>query len=219
VTDQSTASFAAERSKIYWLLSRFYLEQPDRPFIGELQEWLEQRPHEDDAVLIPEFDKLSHALHELRTEDDILGLQKEFTRLFGGLRKETALPPPFESVFREGRLAGDVTVDVDHHYRLAGYGEIHPEAGPQDHLGVELRYMSLLCYDEHVAFEQGDVSKEAALREQQRTFLDRHLLKWAPDYCAKLAQEAHIAFYSAIAAMTAYSLKVDTRLLERMMAA
>lgn len=219
MTDQSTASFAAERSKIYWLLSRFYLEQPDRPFIGELREWLGQGPHEADAVSVPEFDKLSHALHELQSDDDILGLQKEFTRLFGGLRKEAALPPPFESVFREGRLAGDITVDVDHHYRLAGYGEIYPEAGPQDHLGVELRYMSLLCYDELVAFEQGDASKETALRDQQWNFLDRHLLKWAPDYCAKLAQEARIDFYSAIAAMTAYSLKADTHMLERMMAA
>lgn len=219
MSDESSLSFAAERSKIYWLLSRFYLEQPDRSFIEELQEWTGPRQTSHAEQPITEFDELSRALAELQSSNDLLDLQKEYTRLFAGLKKNQALPPPYESIFRDGNLAGDITVDVNHHYWQAGYGDIYPEAGPQDHLGVELRYMSLLCYDEHAALEQRDIIKENALRSQQWVFLEHHLTKWAPDYCAMLEQESRMPFYSAIASLTAFSLKTDTGMLARIMAA
>lgn len=219
MTEQATASFVAERSRIYWLLSHFFLEQPDRSFINELNEWLVQGNTSGDAGTLQVFDDVSSALSLLQSDEALLGLQKEYTRLFAGLRKNDALPPPYECVFREGRLAGDITVDVNHHYALAGFADIYPEAGPQDHLGVELRFMSLLCYEEHSAETLGDIGKVLALRNQQREFLDRHLLRWVPDYCVMLGQESRVDFYSGIATLTAYSLKTDSDMLERLVAA
>jgi len=100
-------------------------------------------------------------------------------------------------------------------YQRAGYGEFEEGVGPQDHLGVELKFMAFLCHDESVACTKQNSTKEvAALRDAQRQFLQDHLLAWVPAYCERLQREAQEDFYAAAASLTAELLGEDYALLQ-----
>ncbi|HEY5309326.1 MAG TPA: hypothetical protein VIK97_12515, partial [Casimicrobiaceae bacterium] len=48
-----------------------------------------------------------------------------------------------------------------------------------------------------------------ALLEREQTFLDGHLLCWVPTYCERMASEAHVRFFGALARMTVAVLTLD----------
>ena len=96
----------------------------------------------------------------------------------------------------------DATQSVRAHYLAAGFGEIAPEAGPQDHLGAELRFLSMLSFREAEAWEREAEAKALAMQEAQRAFLEQHLMTWLPDYSLRLADESREPFYRAVAQLT-----------------
>lgn len=138
----------------------------------------------------------------------------EHARLFGGLQQGYGPPPPFESVWRTGQLMGDISVQVTDTYLEAGFAEIDPAVGPQDHLGVELKFMGLMCFQEAQAWGAGRVEEAGQWLRRQRAFLDRHLLVWAPDYCGTIARESREPFYAAVGELTHRILSEDRILLD-----
>ncbi|RMD70480.1 MAG: hypothetical protein D6819_04190 [Gammaproteobacteria bacterium] len=179
---------AAERSRIYWFLSRLYLEPPD----GELLEAVRRLPAD------PPWGALQEAAEGQSQES----LAVEFTRLFRGIKEGYGPPPPYESLYREGRLMGESTLEVMGCYERAGFGIIEPSAGPQDHLGVELRFMALLSYEEGEARSRDDRGEAERRLGQQRDFLAAHLGAWLPPYCSTLAGECREDFYREVARFT-----------------
>ena len=57
-----------------------------------------------------------------------------------------------------------------------------------DHLSVELAFLQFLCVKEGLAEEQGREDLAALAREGQRSFLEQHLLRWAPACCARFEE-------------------------------
>lgn len=104
---------------------------------------------------------------------------------------------------------GDSTMAVEAAYREAGFDPPVPEAGPPDHLGAELRFLSLACYREMEAWQAGDSAAAAAWIERERRFLDEHLLAWVPGHCERLAQAAETPFYRAIVSQIAQACRAD----------
>lgn len=64
-----------------------------------------------------------------------------------------------------------------------------------DHIGVELEFMHHLAEAELKALEEGDKEAVKALREIQKEFLDKHLLRWAPLYLINVKYEARTPLY------------------------
>ncbi|MFA5233229.1 MAG: molecular chaperone TorD family protein [Sulfurimonas sp.] len=64
-----------------------------------------------------------------------------------------------------------------------------------DHIGVELEFMHHLAVAELKALEEGDKEAVKALREIQKEFLDKHLLRWAPLYLINVKYEARTPLY------------------------
>jgi TorA maturation chaperone TorD len=98
----------------------------------------------------------------------------------------------------------------------AEFDRVAPEAGPQDHIGAELRFMSLLCYRESRAWGGGDRALAESLRANQMRFLDDHLLQWVPGYCEALSQAAAEPLYEGLAQMTRDALAEDRRVLDEL---
>ena len=195
------AGLAEARSKTWWLLSRFYLERPEVSFLEELRLALD----EPAGGRVADMDRDMEILHEALT-GDLAGLSgrlsQEYTRLFRGIQDQLGPPPPFESLYRGQALMGDLTLAVMQRYEAAGFAAVVPEAGPQDHLGAELRFLALLCFREAEAWRAGD-GEAAYLRiAQQRAFLDEHLLAWLSDYAGRIARESREPFYAATARLT-----------------
>jgi TorA maturation chaperone TorD len=70
-----------------------------------------------------------------------------------------------------------------------------------DHIGVELEFMHHLAEAELKALEDGDKEAVKALREIQKEFLDKHLLRWAPLYLINVKYEARTPLYYDVADM------------------
>ncbi|MBW6488147.1 molecular chaperone TorD family protein [Sulfurimonas sp.] len=70
-----------------------------------------------------------------------------------------------------------------------------------DHIGVELEFMHHLAVAELKALEEGDKEAVKALREIQKEFLDKHLLRWAPLYLINVKYEARTPLYYDVADM------------------
>jgi len=195
---------AGQRSRGYWLLSRLFLEVPTAPRLADLGLMLtgEGRYAVADGVA-----ELLQAVGLAQAQPEFAAAA--FTRHLVIGDKENREPLPYEAHVREGRLPGESTAQVRAAMLAAGYTEVAPEAPSPDHLGAELRFMALLCHDEHRAWCEGDAATAAASLERQRAFLADHLALWGPDYCRGLAARTDDAYLRAIANLAAASIADD----------
>lgn len=200
---------AARRSQSYWLLSRLFLEQPEQPMLEELAKALKAGHGADPTVandlrLLQEAVEAALASPSARTD-----LQVEYTRLLSGTSKASGAPEPYESMSVEGRLFGESTEAVSAAYVDAGHPDPAPEAGPPDHIGTEVRFMSILCYHEMEAWREGNESDADELLERELDFLDAHVMLWVPAFCDRLAELTTHSFYLAVAKLTAAACRQD----------
>jgi TorA maturation chaperone TorD len=200
-TPTELQDLAEIRSRTWWLLSRFYLERPEPSFLAELTAAFGSTPDEDAA---PDawVKTLVACLASAPPTDLSRRLRVEFTRLFRGIQEGQGPPPPYESLYRGQSVGGDLTLSVRNRYRAAGFNEIEPSVGPQDHLGAELRFLALLALREAQAWECADSDAAQARIVQQQGFLETHLLTWLPDYVVRIQTESPEPFYSAAAGLT-----------------
>lgn len=207
-------ALAEDRSKLYWLLSGFFLDPPTVDSLQALHSQLSggtREPLDAANPLLAELQAILEAASDLDRLATELGV--EYTRLFHGLKEGVGLPPPYESVHRESRLMGAATAAVAGAYADAGYGEIHAPAGPQDHLGVELRFLSLLCFDESRFWDGDNFSAAHSSWSRQWNFLTRHVLAWIPAYCDALERVSAVDYYRTIAGLTRNGLQHDHQVL------
>lgn len=196
------AADAERRGATYWLLARLVLEAPTPALLEELHRTLGEAPADLEEPLGREVIALRDAVAAAagggsRDAD----LEVEHTRLWAGLSKRYGPPPPYESVVREDRLPGDATTAVASEYAVAGVDPEVPEAGPADHLAVELRYLAICCIREAAARKAGDSQLAASWIRRQTSFLDEHLLQWAPQHCTAVFEQARTAYHRATAAL------------------
>ncbi len=134
-------------------------------------------------------------------EGEVEELATDHARLFVG--PFALLAPPYGSVYldRERRLMGDSTLEVEAFYREAGLEVAEGFPEPPDHVVVELEYMHFLACQEINARRSGDPAA-GRFRHLQRTFLDRHLGAWLPDFTHRVEAQALTRFYRGLAAAT-----------------
>ena len=71
-----------------------------------------------------------------------------------------------------------------------------------DHIAVELEFMYHLCEAQIKAMNEKDGGAVRELMEVERTFLDKHLLRWAPLYLLNMKFESRTPLYYDTADMT-----------------
>ncbi len=192
------------RSRLYWLLSRLYLERPTYQFLLSLKEKLNEIEDSSEGVeLIRE--SLKGELQEL---SERLGV--EFTRLFRGIKEGYGPPPPYESVYMgEGRVMGETTLVVLRFYTESGLGLMEDIEDPQDYIGAELRFMSLLIYRELEGWETGKKREAFNTMKREKEFLEKHMLRWVPKFCELVEGESGEDFYRGVAVLTKEFLTSD----------
>ncbi len=206
-------SLAEIRSKTYWFLSTLYLVKPDAGFLGDLK--LKLSEFSDQSDELAELIELIRETLEGDTKTLSQKLAVEFTRLFRGIKKGYSPPPPYESVYRgEGRVMGETTLAVMKFYSEAGFGIVEEGEGPQDYIGVELKFMSLLCYREMESWKNERMPEGGRYLELEKRFLDEHILQWVPDFCRRVEAEAREEFYAAVARLTEEFIRLDSENLE-----
>jgi TorA maturation chaperone TorD len=158
----------------------FANEQPDvRTAIQTLRAWSEKNRDLSDAAF-----------------EDICA---DYTRLFIG--PGIVIAPPWESVhFSEERLTfQEQTLKVREWYRRFGLQAEKIYQEPDDHIGLQLEFLTHLARRALAAVEQNDHSELKNLVDAQRNFLREHLDRWAPAWCELVEQNARTDFYRGMA--------------------
>lgn len=128
-----------------------------------------------------------------------LGLEEEHIRIFMH-NAERAPCLPYESVYvdPEGWTAGWVVAQVEEEYAAAGLS-LSPSAKERpDHGAVELQFMGFLCEQEACAWDAGDRQEAARALRRQAGFLDRHLLRWFPEWAGQVIVLSDGGTYSLV---------------------
>ncbi len=196
-----------QRAQAYWFLASL--------FGGPVGADALQRVAGAQSGVRPEEAGVAAQFHAaLDGEGDWAGLAGrlavEHARLFLGLRQGHGPPPPYESLWREGRVAGDSTLAVATAYSEAGFQDKGPW-GPCDHLTYELRFMASLAHAEDESDRSGSMDEAEWARARQVEFMDGHLAAWVPGYCEQLAEQAREPLYQALASVTGQVVAQDAR--------
>lgn len=179
-------------------LSRVFLAPPDGPLLvqlsgpGVLEEWPLRDPESRTGLEL-----LRHSFPAETLEP----MNAEYRRLFLG--PERVLACPYESVYlsEEHLTFGPETLAVRHWYHR--YGVRAPAEGrePDDHIGLELGFVSHLCLRGLDAVEDEDEEGLDEAFGALGDFTTAHLLRWADHCLDHVAEHADTYFYRGIAGL------------------
>jgi len=91
---------------------------------------------------------------------------------------------PYESTYVDGSMMAVSLLKVKEEYRKAELKRAQDYHEPEDHIAMELGFMSNLCSN----------NSRDSLR-MQRDFLKDHLSKWAPAFCDELCEKSSNDFF------------------------
>lgn len=180
-------------------LSRLFLEPVDQALITALRDGsvLADWPLEADEHTVRGLDALRAGA---TTSLDLLLVDRR--DLFEG--PDHVLACPYESVYlSEEHLTFEAqTLDVRAFYNR--FGVQAPALGnePDDHIGLELSFISHLCVLGLDAIESGDADAETAVIASIADFLDQHLLLWVTDCLDLVVEHATTDFYRGLGHLT-----------------
>jgi TorA maturation chaperone TorD len=185
----NVASSARMRAGAYDLLATLFREPLAAATLRSLR----------DPAMLQGLAEAGMALDEAFHNGDEAQLQEalavDYTQLFHGPRNHH---PPYESVQtggEEAELNGDATREVRRFFDTAGLVFDEECRELADHLSVELACMAELAGREAAAREAGDAVQMERRVEEQTTFLEQHLGRWAPAFGHLVADSAETNFY------------------------
>lgn len=179
--------------QVYRLLSHFYLNSPEADKLNSILKWCTNvLEHENQlpSNITPAVKQIKSSLEPHITDELVLALQEDYVRLVRSPSKDTSPPPPYESVYLEGSLWGNSTVEVSRAYKRNGLevqGQYKSE--PPDHIGLELQFMASL-------------SEKGKKEDVQLDFLTNHLTKWFALYRKKASEHSPHKFYFGVLSLT-----------------
>jgi len=132
----------------------------------------------------------SNSSHTAMTDD--------FLKLFSGIGKPLA--PPYESVYMSGErlLNGRKTEEVRHFYNSYGWESQFRDEIPDDHLGIELLFLTLMI---EKYLELDDEACHTEMRNEIKRFMNEHILNWVPEWNQDVQEHARTLSYKGIASL------------------
>lgn len=136
-------------------------------------------------------------------------LVAEYQRLFGkGLERVS----PREAAYR-WRDASDLLNNGEAIARLLRLHyeqfNVAPVVEREDHVAVELEFVSFLCGREAASWSNGLPDMARQLRRQQHSFLDDHLGRWLAEFCRRVQTRTMSSAYEGLALLADAWLKLE----------
>ena len=190
---------AKNRSDIYGMLASVYRQEVTSDLIQQIKD-------PQFLGVLPDLGTEGLDAFLQKPENELLGdLAVEYARLFLGPGKHVS---PHESVHHKredgqwGKLWGASTAEVKQFIEATGLGYSDDFKGLPDHITVEFEFMQQLTLREEQAWKEEDSDKAVACRQVENKFIEEHLIRWIPNFCDKVIQEAELPFYRSLASLT-----------------
>ena len=191
------------RGAIYQLLARFYRAEVDQEILSQLH----RLEFAADMTLpeILEGNRLLKSFVAQMGDNALTDLAVDYAKIFLGLGPicgEGAYP--YESVYTspDRLLMQNARDEVAAIYASEGVRPADSCNEPEDHIAYEFTFMAYLCQKTLAAIRRSDEPGANGCLQQQRQFLQDHLLSWVPNFCADVQRIAGTDFYKAIAMIT-----------------
>ncbi len=201
------------REAIYRMLARIYRVEVDQDLLKQLQKFKFPTDTEN-AVLTEGANELAEIAKQEDINLDLLAADYAHTFLAAGIpRGQVAFP--FESVYTSPQklVMQDAYEQV---YKILAAHGLASKAKDiyADHLSIELEFMAYLCAQAYDDVEKGDNEALSKNLDEQKSFLEKHLLNWVPEFCADIKHWSEQPFYQAVGKITAGFMQLEKEYFE-----
>ena len=201
LTDKEISSAELEsRQGLYRFFGRLLSREIDQQLLDELRT----------PAFAAAMTGLGIRLDELTHGDDSIleQLAIEFTRLFLGPGKHVS---PHESVQigQNGILNDATTVQVSRFIEVAGYQFKTDSKRYPDHICSEFEFMEALISKQAEALVNDDLEEAETSQMLQDEFIQRHLVRWVPQFCDEIEQSATLPLYKAVGRAVSAFIKME----------
>jgi TorA maturation chaperone TorD len=180
-------------------LSRLFLEAADKSLVTALRDGpvLAEWPMEADEETVRGLQAL-----QAGTNTPLEVLLVDHRNLFEG--PDHVLACPYESVYLsdEHLTFEEQTLNVRAFYNRFGVEAPFVGKEPDDHIGLELSFISHLCLLGLDAIGGSDTDAETAMIASIADFLDQHLLRWVDGCLDRVVAHATTDFYRGLGHLT-----------------
>jgi TorA maturation chaperone TorD len=202
---QEWTPFLTAEMLVFGLLGKALYTYPDEAWLRSLavEGVFNELPLETDTAEVYQgFALLQEWAAEMLNDERggvYAALRDDYTRLFIGPDK--VLAPPWGSVYfsKDRLIFQEQTLQVRNWYRRFGLvsDKLHQE--PDDHIGLEMIFLSNLARLSLLAIEAEDETQLMYLLSEQWEFLQEQPLNWVNPWCADVVQFSRGNFYRGLA--------------------
>lgn len=150
---------------------------------------------------------------DILSDKDFQDLHWDYTRMFIGPGK--LLAPPWESAYlnEERLLFQEQTMEVRMMYVKYSFISQNYKYEPDDHIGLELDFMSKLSEELLEYYEESNKVEFNKVLNDQEDFLNNHLLKWCDMFAKDIINNSDTGFYRGIAKVLNGYLNLDNEII------
>lgn len=209
------AALAEARACLYRFLGSIYIMEIDEQMLGQIKgmKFPKTLPESD---LREGYDLIRNYVKDNEV-DSLEELAADYAKIFLAAGEAQGLAAfPYESIYtgKKHEFVGDAQQEVRALYAARGW---EPRKDMfrimEDHIGLELEFMAILCGEMKEAVENGKKKEAESVLEEQQTFLKNHLLNWTASFTSDVNKYAQTDFYRGAAKVTSGFLKLEKQFL------
>lgn len=194
---------AKARAALYRMLGGFYIMEMDEETLASMKKAVFPKEGTSEEMTSA-YQMITHYLKECSTQD-LEDLAVDYAKTFLAAGDAAGLAAfPYESVYVSKRheIGGRTEQETLALYALHGWEPTREMYRTMnDHIGLELEFMAVLCEEEILACQTGNTDRAAMSRRDQQEFLRTHFA-WATAFCNDVKKYAQTEFYQGIAILT-----------------
>ncbi len=209
-TKQDLTSVLESRANTYDLLSRLFRVEVDQELLDNLlaMKFPVNNSNED----MTQGYKLIREYLGTTDANTLTDLAIDYVRTFIGSGNDGfSAAYPFESVYTSPKrlLMQEARDEVLVLYHTAGLDKQDSWKEGEDHIALELEFLSILTKRAISALGDGDEERCAYLLLQQRNFIEDHIQPWFPMMAADMYKFARTGLYQGLGHLTAGMIEED----------
>ncbi|QAR34009.1 hypothetical protein EP073_11515 [Geovibrio thiophilus] len=210
------------RSRMYSFLSRAYTRETDVAYLQQIISFIpvlrKLGENTSDEMYLKGVEKLIERISSIKDENEYIEeLARKFATIFLNVSPNNVIPHahPYESVYLSSNklVMQEQRDEVIEFYAKHNIGIGKDFKEPEDHIAVELSFLSMLNEQVFNAILENEMAEVQGKLEAHKIFMEKHLMKWVHLFGNDLRKADYDGFYNAFADLTMGFIRIDYKFL------